>query len=139
MGNTLKPNLQYAVFCSQFVESSGQVSILGIIDGADVRGTIKRGQPVPRKMFPLKLVLGINAQIGSHTAKLGITRPSGGVMTTIDLDSFDILPGEFVHRCIASLDVEVHEDGLYTFTVFLDDTQIGWTVLPMSFSLDFID
>lgn len=139
MESPLQPNLQYALFCTEFVEASGQVSILGVLDGADVRGTIKRGQPTPRKAFPLKLVLGINAPAGTHQAKLGITRPSGGVMTTLDLESFDIPPVETIHRCIASLDMEVSEDGLYTFTVFLDGSQIGWAVLPMSFTVDFVD
>ena len=128
MENPLQPNLQYALFCTEFVEASGQVSILGVLDGADVRGTIQRGQPMPQKVFPLKLVLGINAPTGTHQAMLGITRPSGGVMTTIDLESFNVLPGETVHRCIASLDMEVSEDGLYTFTVFLDGSEIGWAV-----------
>ena len=45
MEQHIRPNLQYAVFCSEFVESSGQVSILGVLDGVDVRGTIPRGQP----------------------------------------------------------------------------------------------
>ncbi len=64
MENPLQPNLQYALFCTEFVEASGQVSILGVLDGADVRGTIQRGQPMPQKVFPLKLVLGINAHLG---------------------------------------------------------------------------
>ena len=38
-----------------------------------------------------------------------------------------------------SLDMEVSEDGLYTFTVYLDGSQIGWAVLPMSFTVDFVD
>ena len=139
MENPIQPNLQYALFCADFVEASGQVSILGILDGADVRGTIQRGQPMPQKVFPLKLVLGINAPTGTHQAMLGITRPSGGVMTTIYLERFDMPPRETVHRCIASLDMDVSEDGLYTFTVFLDGFQIGWAVLPMSFTVDFID
>ena len=101
MENLLQSNLQYALFCTKFVESSGQVSIFGVLDGADVRGTVRRGQPMPQKVFPLKLVLGINAPAGNHRAMLGITKPSGGVMTTMDLESFDILPGETVHRCIA--------------------------------------
>ena len=74
MEQHIRPNLQYAIFCSEFVESSGQVSILGVLDGVDVRGTIQRGQPVPRKVFPLKLVLGINAPEGPHSAKLEITQ-----------------------------------------------------------------
>ena len=139
MESPLQPNMQYALFCTDFIESSGQVSILGVLDGADVRGTIKRGEPMPQKVFPLKLVLGINAPMGNHRAMLGITRPSGGVMTTVDLEDFEIPPGETVHRCIASLDMEVSEDGLYTFTVFLDGSQIGWAVLPMSFTIDFVD
>ena len=35
--------------------------------------------------------------------------------------------------------MEVSEDGLYTFEVFLDDSRIGWTVLPMSFAIDLVD
>ena len=139
METPLQPNLQYALFCTEFVEASGQVSILGVLDGADVRGTIKRGEPMPQKVFPLKLVLGINAPTGTHRAMLGITKPSGGVMTTIDLEGFHIAPGQTVHRCIANLDMEVTEDGLYTFTVYLDGAQIGWAVLPMSFTVEFVD
>ena len=52
MEQHIRPNLQYAIFCSEFVESSGQVSILGVLDGVDVRGTIQRGQPVPLRSFP---------------------------------------------------------------------------------------
>lgn len=136
---SLQPNMQYALFCNDFIEDSGQVSILGVLDGADVRGAIKRSQTMPKKVFPLKLVLGINAPEGPHQVKLGITRPSGGIMTTIDLEGFEMPPGETVHRCIASLDMEVSEDGLYTFTVYLDGSQIGWAVLPMSFTVDFVD
>ena len=139
MENPLQPNLQYALFCNDFVEASGQVSILGVLDGVDVRGTIQRDQPMPLKIFPLKLVLGINAPTGPHQAMLGITKPSGGVMTTIDLESFDMPPGETVHRCITTLDMEVSEDSLYTFTAFLDGSQIGWAVLHMSFIVDFVD
>ena len=134
-----QPNMQYLLFCSDFVEHSSQVSILGVLDGADVRGAVRRGQPVPKKVFPLKVVLGINAPEGHHRVKLGITKPSGGIMTTVDLEGFEIRPGETVHRCIASLEMEVSEDGLYTFEVFLDDSRIGWTILPMSFAIDLVD
>ena len=134
-----RPNLQYAIFCSEFVESSGQASILGVLDGVDVRGTIPRGQPVPRKVFPLKLVLGINAPEGPYSAKLEITRPEGGISTTVDLESFELPPGESVHRCIANLEMEVEEDGMYTFTVYLNETPIGWAVLPISFVVEFVD
>ena len=133
------PNLQYVLFCSDFVEHAGQVSVLGLLDGADVRGSLPRGAPMPAKVFPLKVVLGINAPDGRHHVKLGITRPSGGIMTTVDLEEFEIQPEETVHRCIASLDMEVMEDGLYTFRVFLDNEQIGWAVLPMSFTVDYVD
>jgi len=138
-GDSIQPNMQYVLFCNDFVEDSGQVSILGVLDGADVRGAIQRGQTIPKKVFPLKAVLGINAPEGFHEVRLGITRPSGGIMTTVDLESFEIHPGETVHRCIASLDMEVSEDGLYTFTVFLDGAQIGWAVLPMSFEIEITD
>ncbi|MDA0988163.1 MAG: hypothetical protein O2783_03310 [Chloroflexi bacterium] len=141
--NAIQPNMQYALFCSDFIENAGQVSILGVLDGADVRGAIQRSQTMPqtmpKKIFPLKLVLGINAPEGAHKVKLGIKKPSGGIMTTVDLEGFEIRPGETVHRCIASLDMEVSENGTYTFTVFLDGDQIGWAVLPMSFTVDFID
>ncbi len=137
--NSIQPNMQYALFCSDFIENAGQVSILGVLDGADVRGAIQRSQTMPRKIFPLKLVLGINAPEGAHNVKLGIRKPSGGIMTTVDLEGFEIHPGETVHRCIASLDMEVSENGTYTFIVFLDGDQIGWAVLPMSFTVDFID
>ena len=139
MEQHIRPNLQYAIFCSEFVESSGQVSILGVLDGVDVRGTIQRGQPVPRKVFPLKLVLGINAPEGPHSAKLEISRPSGGISTTVDLESFELPLEESVHRCIANLEMEVEDDGMYTFTVYLDDTPIGWAVLPISFLVEFVD
>jgi hypothetical protein len=136
---SIQPNMQYALFCSDFIEDTGQVSILGVLDGADVRGAIQRSQTMPRKIFPLKLVLGINAPEGAHKVKLGIKKPSGGIMTTVDLEGFEIHQGETVHRCIASLDMEVSENGIYTFTVFLDGDQIGWAVLPMSFTVDFLD
>ena len=132
-------NLQYVLFCSDFVEHQGQVSVFGLLDGADVRGTLPRGSPMPAKVFPLKVVLGINAPVGKHRVKLGITRPSGGIMTTVDLEEFAMHPEETVHRCIASLDMEVSEDGLYTFRVYLDNEQIGWAVLPMSFTVKFLD
>ena len=132
-------NLQYVLFCSDFVEHQGQVSVFGLLDGADVRGTLPRGSPMPAKVFPLKVVLGINAPTGKHRVKLGITRPSGGIMTTVDLEDFNMHPEETVHRCIASLDMEVSEDGVYTFRVFLDNEEIGWAVLPMSFTVEFID
>ena len=139
MQQPIQPNLQYAIFCSEFVESAGQASILGVLDGVDVRGTIPRGQPVPRKVFPLKLVLGINAPQGYHSAKLEIARPSGGISTTIDLESFELPPDESVHRCIANLEMEVEEDGMYTFTVYVDNARVGWAVLPISFAIEFVD
>ena len=139
MQQPVLPNLQYAVFCSEFVESQGQASILGVLDAVDVRGTLPRGQTIPRKVFPLKLVLGINAPEGPHTAKLEITRPMGGISTTVDLESFDLYPEESVHRCIANLEMEVEEDGLYTFTVYVDNERIGWAVLPISFVIEFVD
>ena len=139
MEQPLLPNLQYVLFCNDFVEHQGQVSVFGLLDGADVRGTLPRGAPMPAKVFPLKVVLGINASQGKHRVKLGITRPSGGIMTTVDLEEFEMHPEETVHRCIASLDMEVSEDGPYTFRVFLDNEQIGWAVLPMSFTVEFVD
>lgn len=135
----LPPNLQYVLFCSDFVEHQGQVSVFGLLDGADVRGSLPRGMPMPAKVFPLKVVLGINAPEGKHHVKLGITRPSGGIMTTVDLEEFEMQPEETVHRCIASLDMEVSEDGLYSFRVYLDNEQIGWAVLPMSFTVEYVD
>jgi len=132
-------NLQYILFCSHFVESPDQVSIIGLLDGADVRGTVKRGDPVPDKVFPLKLVLGINAPPGSYQVKLVITKPSGGVSTTVDLEEFHISKQEYVHRCVASLDMEVSEDGLYEFSVFVGGINIGKTAFPMSFVVEFED
>ncbi len=137
--DAIQTNLQYVLFCSDFVEHGGQVSVFGLLDGADVRGSLPRGAPMPAKVFPLKVVLGINAPEGMHRVKLGITRPSGGIMTTVDLEDFNMQPEETVHRCIASLDMEVSEDGLYTFKVFLDNEQIGWAVLPMSFTVEYVD
>ena len=136
---TLQPNLQYVLFCNDFVEHAGQVSVFGLLDGADVRGSLPRGAPMPAKVFPLKVVLGITAPEGKHHVKLGITRPSGGIVTTVDLEEFEMQLGETVHRCIASLDMEVSEDGLYTFEVFLDNAQLGWAVLPMSFTVEYVD
>ena len=137
--DAIQTNLQYVLFCSDFVEHGGQVSVFGLLDGADVRGSLPRGAPMPAKVFPLKVVLGINAPEGKHHVKLGITRPSGGIVTTVDLEDFNMQPEETVHRCIASLDMEVSEDGLYTFRVFLDNEQIGWAVLPMSFTVEYVD
>ncbi len=134
------PNLQYSLFCTDVVDHpNGGISIMGVLDGADVRGTVKKGQPIPRKMFPLKLVLGINAPPGHHQVSLGIRRPSGGIMTKLDLEGFHIGHGETVHRCVANLDMEVDEDGLYTFEVILNGQEIGWSVLNMSFVVEFVD
>ena len=133
------PNLQYLLFCNDLVEHAGQVSVFGLLDGADVRGSLPRGSPMPAKVFPLKVALGINASVGTHHVKLGITRPSGGIMTTVDLEAFEVQPGDTVHRCVASLDMEVSEDGVYTFRVFLDGAEIGWAALPMTFTVDFVD
>ena len=36
MEYSLQPNMQYALFCNDFIEDSGQVSILGVLDGAVV-------------------------------------------------------------------------------------------------------
>ena len=63
-GNPIDPNMQYVLFCTEFVENAGQVSVFGLLDGADVRGAIPRGLPMPPKVFPLKIVLGINAPEG---------------------------------------------------------------------------
>ena len=41
------PNLQYVLFCNDLVEHGGQVSAIGLLDGADVRGSLPRGAPVP--------------------------------------------------------------------------------------------
>ena len=134
------PNLQYSLFCSDVVDHpGGGVSIMGVLDGADVRGTVKKNQPLPRKMFPLKLVLGINAPEGWHQATLGIHRPSGGIMTQIDLEGFHMGHAETVHRCVANLEMEVDEDGLYTFVVLLNGQEIGWSILNMSFVVEFVD
>ena len=43
------------------------------------------------------------------------------------------------HSLIDGLDMEVEEDGLYIFTVFLNGSVIGGAVLPMSFTVDFVD
>ena len=137
---SLLPNLQYVLFCNDLVEHGGQVSAIGLLDGADVRGSLPRGAPVPDKIvFPLKVVLGINAPEGRHHVKLGITRPSGGIMTTVDLEEFETQPDEPVHRCVATLDMEISEDGVYTFRVYLDSAEIGWAVLPLTFTVDWVD
>ena len=57
--------------------------------------------------------MGINAPEGPHSAKLEITRPSGGISTTVDLESFELPLEESVHRCIANLEMEVEDDGMY--------------------------
>ncbi|MBI2855547.1 MAG: hypothetical protein HYX93_01720 [Chloroflexi bacterium] len=137
MASPIPPNLQYAIFCTQFVEEHGHTAILGVLDAVDVQGTIKRGQPMPRKVFPITLVLGITAPEGDHRANLEISRPSGGIGTTIDLESFTIPPGEALHRCVATLEMEAPEDGTYTFHAFLDGSRIGWAALPVTFNIEY--
>ena len=95
--NQSKPSLQYAFFCSDFIESKDQISAVGILDWVDVRGTIKSTEVIPEKIFPLKMVLGINGPPGTYTLKLVISRPSGGVSATVDLEQFNILPDEYLH------------------------------------------
>ena len=137
--NQSKPSLQYAFFCSDFIESKDQISAVGILDWVDVRGTIKRTEVIPEKIFPLKMVLGINGPPGTYTLKLVISRPSGGVSATVDLEQFNILPDEYLHRCIANLDMEVSEDGLYKFNVLVNNMSIGSAMLQMSFLIEFED
>ena len=131
--------LQYLIFCTDVVESGDQFSILGLLDGIDVKGTIKRGGPVPDKILPMKLVLGVNTAPGTHSLTVGITQPSGGIMTIIDLEKFTLPASAVIHRCVASVEVSVPEDGLYSFNVYLDDTLIGSADLPISFAIEFID
>ena len=138
MNNPIQPNLQYAIFCTQFVEEHGHASILGILDAVDAQGTNKRGQPMPRKVFPITLVLGIIAPEGDHHAMLEISRPSGSIVTTtVDLGSFTIHPDEDLHRCVATLEMETPEDGTYTFHAFLDGARIGWASLPVTFTIEY--
>ena len=137
--NQSKPSLQYAFFCSYFIEIKDQISAVGILDWVDVRGTIKSTEVIPEKIFPLKMVLGINGPPGTYTLKLVISRPSGGVSATVDLEQFNILPDEYLHRCIANLDMEVSEDGLYKFNVLVNNMSIGSAMLQMSFLIEFED
>ena len=137
--NQSKPSLQYAFFCSDFIEIKDQISAVGILDWVDVRGTIKSTEVIPEKIFPLKMVLGINGPPGTYTLKLVISRPSGGVSATVDLEQFNILPDEYLHRCIANLDMEVSEDGLYKFNVLVNNMSIGSAMLQMSFLIEFED
>ena len=135
--NQSKPSLQYAFFCSDFIESKDQISAVGILDWVDVRCTIKSTEVIPEKIFPLKMVLGINGPPGTYTLKLVISRPSGGVSATVDLEQFNILPDEYLNRCIANLDMEVSEDGLYKFNVLVNNMSIGSAMLQMSFLIEF--
>ena len=137
--NQSKPSLQDAVFRADFIESKDQISAVGILDWVDVRGTIKSTEVIPEKIFPLKMVLGINGPPGTYTLKLVISRPSGGVSATVDLEQFNILPDEYLHRCIANLDMEVSEDGLYKFNVLVNNMSIGSAMLQMSFLIEFED
>jgi len=130
-------NLQYAIFCNQFVEEHGHASILGVLDAVDVQGTVPVGSPLPRKQFPITLVLGILASEGDHTATMEIVRPSGGIVTTVDLESFNIPPGDPIHRSVVQLDIEAPEDGDYTFHVFVDGQKIGYAVLPITFTITY--
>ena len=139
ISNRSKPNLQYAFFCSDFIESRDQVSAVGILDWADVRGTIKATEIIPEKIFPLKMILGINGPPGFYNLKLIISKPSGGVSASVDLEQFNILPNEYIHRCVANLDMEVFEDGVYEFNVLVNDLNIGFAVLPMSFLIELED
>ena len=137
MNTPAQPNLQYAIFCTQFVEEHGHASILGVLDAVDARGTIKWGQPMPRKVFPITLVLGITAPDGDHHAELEVERPSGGIVIAVDREGFTIPPGQALHRCVATLETETPEDGTYTFRVFLDGATIGWAALPVTFTIEY--
>lgn len=130
-------NLQYAIFCNQFVEEHGHVSILGVLDAVDVQGTASVGSPPPRKQFPITLVLGILASEGDHAARMEIVRPSGGIVTTIDLESFNIPPDDSIHRSVVQLEMEAPEDGDYTFHVFVDGQNTGYAVLPITFTITY--
>ena len=57
----------------------------------------------------------------------------------MDLEQFNILPDEYLHRCIANLDMEVAEDGLYKFNVLVNNMSIGSAMLQMSFLIEFED
>ena len=130
-------NLQYAIFCNEFVEEHGHASILGVLDAVDVQGTVRLGSPPPRKQFPITMILGISASEGDHSATMEIIRPSGGIVTTVDLESFNIPSGDPIHRSVAQLEMEAPEDGDYTFNVYVDGLRIGFAVLPITFTVTY--
>ena len=133
------PYLQYVIFCSRFMEEHGHASVVGMLDAVDVSGTIKRGQPSPRKMFPITMVIGIIAPPGTYDIRLEIFRPSGGMSTSLNLDQFDIFEGSHLHRCIADLEMEAPEDGTYSFRLFINGALVGKAILPITFAISYTD
>ncbi len=133
------PYLQYLIFCSRFIEEHGHASVVGMLDAVDVQGTISRGQPIPRKVFPITVVIGIIAPPGTYEVRIEIIRPSGGMSTSLNLDQFDIFEGSHLHRCIADLEMEAPEDGVYTFRVLTNGKLIGKAILPISFEILYTD
>ena len=134
-----EPYLQYVLFCSRFIEEHGHVTVVGMLDAVDVQGTVKRGQPNPRKVFPMTVVIGIIAPPGTYDVKLEIFRPSGGMSTSLSLDNFNITYETQLHRCIADLEMEAPEDGTYTFRLITNGNVIGKAILPISFEVLYTD
>ena len=139
-GETSKyPSVQYIIFCTRFVEEHGHASIIGLLDAVDVQGTVKRGTSTSGKIFPLTLVIGIVAPIGEYNARLEIFRPSGGMATSLDLEKFELFDGEHLYRCVAELQMEAPENGVYTFELILNDKRIDKAILPITFTISYTD
>jgi hypothetical protein len=127
--------LQYAVFCRERPRVKNELSIIGVVNTLTVTQPVPEGQERPPRRCPLKLVMGFIGEGGQRTIQLQPILPSGMPMESIER-SFPWDTSTVFHDHVFDLNMDIPEDGLYTFLIRVDGNPAGQASVQLHYRVE---
>lgn len=132
-----EPTVRYAIFCSDVERKGDSFSILGVIDG--IKKIAKweyKGQQPPKEFpaitIPIKLLICLeNIDSGKHKIWMVAIQPSGEREQSSPLVEFLVKPDTEMQRVLVNSELNVVENGPYTFRIILDGDPLKEIKLPI--------
>ena len=127
--------LQYAVFCRERPRAEKELSIIGVFDTLTVTQPVPQGQEPPSRRYPLKLVMGFVGEGGHRTIQLQPILPSGRPGEPIQRN-FPWKTSEAFHHHVFDINMEIPEDGRYTFLIRVDENLVGQASVQLHYRIE---
>lgn len=127
--------LQYALFCRERPRAEKELSIIGAYDTLTVTQPVSQGQKAPPCRYPLRFVMGFVGEGGQRMIQLQPILPSGIFMKPIER-SFSWDTSTVFHHHVFDINMEIPEDGLYTFLIRVDGAPVGQASVQLRYRIE---